>query len=343
MRLDHGPHLLAHRVVGGDRGAEGDPVVLGDLGGDEADAGDVQVAVLAGEAQLGGEVLAHDVAVEERHRPSADLQQLHQEHVGEGGLARARQPGEEDGEPLPRARGAASPQLLQHLGEGEPGGNLAPPSQPLGELGGGKRLRRRLPDPVLGHEGAAVGGVDPLRNAHELDLEAARGAGEDLVPGPRRRAPDEEVAAAVVLGHDRVQQQVARARLARGERKQVEVGRARRVGLHHRLQAADARVVAGVPPGVGGHPELDHEARLELASGGEGQLVLGAVHHLAGVEGRDLAPAPLREPLTHPRRRRAQLEEVVVVGSLDALSQSGDADRPARRRRILRLPHFLDV
>ena len=89
----------------------------------------------------------------------------------------------------------------------------------------------------------------------------------------------------------------ARSRLARGERQQVEMGRPRRVRLHDRLQAADARVVAGVPPGVGRHPELDEQARLQLAGGGEGHLVLGAVHHLAGVEGHHLVPAPPRELL----------------------------------------------
>ena len=45
---------------------------------DVADAQDVEVAVLAGEAELAGEVLAHHVAVEERHRAAAQLHQLDQ-------------------------------------------------------------------------------------------------------------------------------------------------------------------------------------------------------------------------------------------------------------------------
>jgi hypothetical protein len=55
--------------------------------------------------------------------------------------------------------------------------------------------------------------------------------------------------------------------------------------------------VAGVPPGGGGHPELDEQARLQLAGGGEGQLVLGAVHQsreaLHAVRRPVLAPGPL--------------------------------------------------
>ena len=56
------------RLVGGDGRADGDAAVLGDLGGDPADAADVDVPVLLREAELGGEVLADDVAVEQGDR-----------------------------------------------------------------------------------------------------------------------------------------------------------------------------------------------------------------------------------------------------------------------------------
>src|SRR5262249_23012756 len=63
--LDQLAHLRAGRGIGCDRRTDGDAAGLGDLAGDIADAQDVEVAVLAREAQLGGQVLA-DMVVTER-------------------------------------------------------------------------------------------------------------------------------------------------------------------------------------------------------------------------------------------------------------------------------------
>src|SRR4030042_1106118 len=91
----------------------------------------------------------------------------------------------------------------------------------------------RVDLPELGSPGKKT--VKPCRerggrHAPVLGRGAARGGGERLVPGPRRRAPDEEVAAAAVLSHDRVQEEFARARLAGGGGQQGEGGRNRRGG-----------------------------------------------------------------------------------------------------------------
>ena len=130
-RLDHPTDLLAGRVVRGDRGADGDATVLGDLRGDEADAPDVEVAVLLGEPELGAEVLAHQVAVEQGDRAAADLEQLDQQGVGDGRLARAGETGEEDREPLLRPRRVGLAQLAADLGVGEPLRDLPALGQPL--------------------------------------------------------------------------------------------------------------------------------------------------------------------------------------------------------------------
>ncbi len=92
--FDHLAHRAAGGRVGRDRGADGDAAVLGDLGGDIADAADVDVAMLFREAKLGRQVLAHHVAVEQRHRAAAHFHQLDHQRVGDGRFARARQAGE---------------------------------------------------------------------------------------------------------------------------------------------------------------------------------------------------------------------------------------------------------
>src|SRR5438067_9356902 len=87
LRLDHRPHFLSHGVVRSDGGADCHATVLRDLGGDEPDAPDVDVAVLLRKSELGGEVLPHDVAIEQRHVSAAHLEQLHEEDVGDGRFA----------------------------------------------------------------------------------------------------------------------------------------------------------------------------------------------------------------------------------------------------------------
>jgi hypothetical protein len=71
--------------------------VLDHLAGDPADPADVEVPVLAGERQLTGEVGADDITVQNRDRPSLGLE-LGDECVGDRGLARAGEAGQEDGD-----------------------------------------------------------------------------------------------------------------------------------------------------------------------------------------------------------------------------------------------------
>jgi hypothetical protein len=56
--------------------------VLGDLGGDVADAADIDVAVFFREAQLGGQVFAHQVGIEQGYGTSPDLQELDAQNIG---------------------------------------------------------------------------------------------------------------------------------------------------------------------------------------------------------------------------------------------------------------------
>src|SRR5690606_6407489 len=67
VRLDHRAHFAAHGVVRRDRRADRDPPVMGDLGRDEADASNVEVTIATREAELGRQVPANDVAVEDGH------------------------------------------------------------------------------------------------------------------------------------------------------------------------------------------------------------------------------------------------------------------------------------
>ena len=135
--VDHCADVFAGVVVRRDRGADGDAAVLGDLGGDVADAADVDVAVLLREAELAGEVLADQVAVEDRDRAAAEFEELRQEHVGDRGFAGAGEAGEEDREALLVAGGMAAAEFLHDVGVREPVGDVGAVVEAIAELGAG--------------------------------------------------------------------------------------------------------------------------------------------------------------------------------------------------------------
>ena len=66
-RRDHRAHVLPGAIVRRDRRADRDAPVLRDLGRDVADAANVDITMLLGEAELGGQMLADDVPVQQRH------------------------------------------------------------------------------------------------------------------------------------------------------------------------------------------------------------------------------------------------------------------------------------
>jgi hypothetical protein len=141
---DHVPNLVAGDPVGAHRRAQRDSAVSHDLGGHEADAPDVGVAVFLAEAQALRQVRAHHVAVEHGDVAPA-LQEKGGEDLRGGGLAGAAQPGEPDAHPLPVPRRVGVHEDLGDLGAGEPVRKLdARVEEFLADLragdGGGARL-----------------------------------------------------------------------------------------------------------------------------------------------------------------------------------------------------------
>jgi len=75
-RFDHIADVLASGIVWRDGCANGDAAILGDFRSHIADAADINVAVLLGEAEFRGEMLANQVSVEQRDRPAAGFEEL---------------------------------------------------------------------------------------------------------------------------------------------------------------------------------------------------------------------------------------------------------------------------
>src|SRR6185295_2594962 len=98
--LDHLTYVFAGRVVRGDWGADRNAAVLSDFRSNIPNAADIDVAMLFGESEFRGKVLADEIAVEQGHRTSTDFQELRHQDIGDGRLARTRKSGEEDRDSL---------------------------------------------------------------------------------------------------------------------------------------------------------------------------------------------------------------------------------------------------
>jgi hypothetical protein len=114
--LDDLARGVAAGLEGCDRSGDHGSAGLGQLGGDEADAVDVLLAVFAGEAQLGGELGADGVAEEERDAAASLLVEGDVEGAGDGVLAGVGVAGQEDGETLLVAGRVGLAEDLDNLG-----------------------------------------------------------------------------------------------------------------------------------------------------------------------------------------------------------------------------------
>ena len=292
-------------VVRRDRGADGDAAVLGDFRRDVADAADVDVAVLLREAELAREVLAHQVAVEDRDRPAAELEQLREQHVGDRALAASRErPVKNTVKPcLPRAgwlrRSSFTTSGYENqLGISVPRARRSRSSVPL--MSSVFLSLRHFVDGVVlvfvRHEDHLLE-VDHLHAElffvllHELlsIVRAVERLAGVVLAGAGVVAADDEVRAAVVLADDRVPDRFARAAHPHRQRQQREVGRVLRVVGHERLVAANARVVVDVARLGHADDRMDEQVGFLFLRGAERELVVGAVHRVAGLEGDDLA------------------------------------------------------
>ena len=142
----------------------------------------------------------------------------------------------------------------------------------------------------------------------------------------RMVAPDDEMGAAVVLADQRVPDRLARAGHAHGEVQQAHRGGGGGVLVEHRLVAAHPGEVVDVARLGQAHHRVDQQVGLGFLGGAEGQLLVGAVQRVAGLEGDDLAPAELAEIGAQLVRRVAAAAEIVMRRRLDAGDRAAEID-----------------
>ena len=153
-----------------------------------------------------------------------------------------------------------------------------------------------------------------------------RVVGAVVVAGAGVVAADDEVGGAVVAADDRVQDRLARAGVVHLRRLDAEHDPVVRVVVLHQHLVAAHPHVGGDVAGLGLADQRVDEEPVAGLQRGLGQVLVGAVDRVAGLEGDDPLPAALLEVgLVLGRRLVAAHEGLLVVGQRVDLDRAGDA------------------
>jgi len=347
--FDEGTDIFAGCVVGRDRGADGDAAVLGNLGGDVADAADVDVAVLLGKAELAREMLPDEVAVEHGDGAAADFEELGHEDVGDGGFPAARKAAEEDRQSLFRAGREAAAQFDRDFGKREPRRNVAPFIEARTKFSAGEVENAGVFRDFVSREVfVLVFEVNHHLERHGGDADFILVFGEEFLRlvgtvewfaiGILARAgvvaADDEVGATVILADERVPDGLARTAHAHCQREQGEFGRAGGILADEELVTADAGEVIDVARLGHADGRVNEEAGLDLFRGAESEFDVRAVHRVARLESDDAAPALVGEIGTKLGRGEAQRFKIVMARELEAFEPAANIPRVAAVHQV---------
>jgi len=302
--------VLARGLVGGDGGSDDGGAGAGQLGGDKGNALDVGVAVLAGETQLGGELVADGVTQQQGDGAATLLVEGHLQSTGNGILAGVHVTGQEDGETLGGARGVGLAQDLDNLGVGEPLGDVSAGTQTTAQLGTGDIQGLDASGDLV--DGAVLVGVGQVGDHLELDdldtklilvlldgVLGIVGAVEVLTLGVGTRTgvvtAHNEVGGTVVLTDNGVPDGLTGTTHTHGQTQQTEDGHAVGVTGKESLVGTDTGEVVDIT-GLGKTDDgMDQDIGLARAGRADGQLTVSTVHGVTGLESDNAGPAQLVE------------------------------------------------
>lgn len=302
--------VLAGALVGSDGGSDDSGTGAGQLGGDEGDALDVGVAVLGGEAQLGGELVADSVTEQQGDGAATLLVESNLQSTGNSVLAGVHVTGQEDGETLSSTRGVGLAQNLDNLGVREPLGDVGTGTQTAAQLS----TRNVQGLDTLGDlvDGAVLVGVREVGDHLELNdldtelvlvlLDGVLGIVRTVevltlgvATGTGVVTTNNEVGSTMVLTDDSVPDGLARTTHTHGQTEQTQDGHAVGVAGQKGLVGADTGEVVNVT-GLGETDDgVDQDIGLARASRANGQLTVSTVHGVTGLESDNAGPAQLVE------------------------------------------------
>lgn len=284
---------LARVLVGSNgRGNDGG-TGLGELGGDESNALDVLVAVLPGEAQLGGELGADGVTEQERHGAATLLVEGHLQGTGNGVLAGGVVTGQEDSETLVGAGRVGLAEDLDDLGVREPLGDVATGTQASPQLSTGDiEGLDALGDLIDGSVLVGVGQVGDLLELDDLNAQlvavllnrvlgvvrAVELLTLGVLTGTGVVTANNEVSGTVVLPDNGVPDGLTGTSHTHGQGQEGERGHSIGVAGEQRLVDADTGEVVDITRLRQTDDGVDQDVGLAGTSSTDGQLTVSAVH-----------------------------------------------------------------
>lgn len=323
---------------------------LGQLRGNKGNALDVEVTVLAGEAKLRGELVSHVLAEKHGDRATTTLVECSLESTSDLVLSAVLVTSHEDSETLLGGERVLLAKNLDNLGIGEPLGDLLAGSETVSELSAGDvKGAGALGDLVDGEVLVRIGEVDHGLELDHLDTKLLLVLlDEDLsiirtvvvlallvLTGTGVVTANDEVGSTVVLSDNGVPEGLAGTTHSHGEGQKSESSHAVGVSGQESLVDTDTGEVVNVT-GLGETNDgLDQNVGLLRAGGADRQLTMSSVHGVSGLESDDLLPAELVEVSAELRGSESEVEEIVVLETVDSLKLTTNVELLSGIKEIL--------
>jgi hypothetical protein len=301
---------LAGILEGSDGGGDDSGTSLGQLRGDESNALNVKVTVLASETKLGGELVSHVLTEKHRDGTTTTLVESGLESTSDLVLSAVLVTSHEDCETLLGRERVLLTEDLDDLRVGEPLGDLLAGAETVAELSAGDvEGAGVLGDLVDGEVLVRVGEVDHGLELDHLDTKLLLVLlDEDLsiirtvvvltllvLTGTGVVTTDDEVGSTVVLSDNGMPESLTGTTHAHSKGKEGEGGHAVGVSGQESLVDTDTGEVVNVT-GLGETDDgLDEDVGLLRAGSADRQLTVSTVHGVSGLESNDLLPAKLVE------------------------------------------------
>lgn len=291
--LDGVARHLSALLVGSDGGGDDGGTGLGEFRGNEGDALDVLVAIVAGEAEFGRELVADGVTEQERDWSPTLLVEGDLQGACDGRLAAVQVACEEDGETLRRARWVGFAEHLDDLGIGEPFWDLAAAAKTSSELGSADvQSLGAGGDLVIGLVLVGVWKIGELLELDDFDSElvlvflngvlgvvwSVEFLSLGVLAGAGVVTTDDEVGCAVILTDDGVPDGFSWTAHSHGEREETESGHTVGVSGQESLVDTNTSEVVNITRLGQADDGMDQHIGLTSTGGANSEFTMGSVH-----------------------------------------------------------------
>lgn len=323
---------------------------LGQLRGNKGNALDVEVTVLAGEAKLRRELVSHVLTEKHGHGATTTLVECSLKSTSDLVLSAVLVTSHEDSETLLGRERVLLAKNLDDLGVGEPLGDLLAGSETVSELSTGDvEGASALGDLVDGEVLVGVGEVDHGLELDHLDTKLLLVLlDEDLsiirtvvvlallvLTRTGVVTANDEVGSTVVLSDNGVPESLTGTTHSHGKGQKSEGSHAVGVSGQESLVDTDTGEVVNVT-GLGETDDgLDQDVGLLGAGGADRQLTVSSVHGVSGLESDDLLPAELVEVSAELRGSESEVEEIVVLETVNSLKLTTNVELLSGVKEVL--------